>query len=470
MVFSSYFFIVWFLPLALIGYYALPPRHRALWLTSVSYVFYGWWRPEYCVLLAAVTVLSYVIGGRIARSSNPSRARLWLGVGVTANLSALGFFKYAGMFAVWAQSAASLFGVTAGARVEIALDPFLAIALPIGISFYVFQAISYLVDVYRRDAPEASGLVRFASYISMFPQLIAGPIVRYEWIAHQLRERSHTTHKFILGVRFFAFGLAKKVLLADLFANAVPLAFGPHQPGFAEAWTGSVAYMLQIYFDFSAYSDMAVGLGLMLGFTLPKNFDSPYKSASITEFWRRWHISLSSFLRDYLYIPLGGNRGGRVRTYVNLIIVMGLGGLWHGASVLFIIWGLWHGVLLAIERYLGDRHAIRRIPHWAAVGVTSLLVLVGWVPFRAEDPEMAVRVLLGLSGAAGSGGGVIPVVADVLPMLLLPGLAFCWLARNSWEMSSDVNVRLGLRDAIVLAVSLAAVLASNGSPFLYFQF
>jgi len=470
MVFSTYIFIFWFLPLTLLVYYCLPFRWKSAWLLVTSYVFYGWWKPEYCALLLGVTALNYWGARRIARAASHGQKRFWVGLCVISSLGILGFWKYAGMLSGWLDSAIQLF--VSPAQGAESVIPILDIVLPIGISFYTFQAMSYSIDIYRGEAREASDFVSFAAYIAMFPQLIAGPIVRYHWIADELRSRSHTTAKFFVGTRFLAIGLAKKVLLADLFALAVPAAFGPHQPDAIGAWVGTLAYSLQIYFDFSAYSDMAVGLGLMLGFTFPPNFDSPYKSASITEFWRRWHISLSSWLRDYLYLPLGGNRHGRNRTYVNLMIVMVLGGLWHGASALFLIWGLWHGVLLALERALGDRHPIRRLPRGAAVLVTNLLVLLGWVVFRAADTGSAVRIFEAMFLMADGSASTIaaPAIAPVLPWLLIPGYGICLFLRNTWEMSYEPRPLDILWTTILLAVSILVVLAAESSPFLYFQF
>lgn len=467
MVFSTTIFLFWFLPFTLLGYYVLPFRYRALWLTVTSYVFYGWFRPEYCWLMALVTVLNFWGGRLMMRAPTPAARRFWLALSVVCSVGLLVFYKYAGMFSVWADTVAHWF-VTAPDGGHIV--PVLTIALPIGISFFTFQAISYPIDLYRGDAEEAPDLISFASYISMFPQLIAGPIVRYQWIAGELKHRTHTLGKMALGLRFFAFGLAKKVMLADLFALAVPAAFGDHQPTFEAAWTGVLGYTLQIYFDFSAYSDMAVGLGLLMGFTFPQNFNSPYKSASITEFWRRWHITLSTWLRDYLYIPLGGNRISPVRTYVNLIVVMLLGGLWHGASIVFVIWGLWHGILLALERRLGDRHPLHRLPVPLAVLTTNLLVILGWVLFRSEDFAMARRVLVGMFCTAPSFALPMEWVHWGIVALIPIGLLVCMTVKNTWEMNPELKPVFSLRDSLILTLSVIVVLANRSTPFLYFQF
>ena len=470
MVFSSYIFILWFLPVFLIGYYLSPARYRAWVLSIASYIFYGWWRPEYCLLLAGVTVSTFYFGRKISRSDSPKERKLWLVLSLVVTLGALGFFKYVGMLSLWADNIAQLF--LSPAHGESQVIPVLNILLPIGISFFSFQAISYTVDVYRGDAEEATDLISYASYISMFPQLIAGPIVRYQWIASELRERTHTPSKCFLGVQFLVLGLAKKVLLADVFALAVPLAFGPDQPGFAAAWVGVLSYTLQIYFDFSGYSDMAVGLGLLIGFTFPQNFNSPYKSASITEFWRRWHMSLSSWLRDYLYIPLGGNRLGQIRTYVNLTLVMLLGGLWHGASIMFVLWGLWHGILLASERALGERHPLRRMPRSMAILVTTLLAIFGWLLFRAESLSQTLGILramvlpgIGTPIAEGM-QSADPLVVALIPICML----VCWFAPNTWERRSSFTMPQILGYGSLAAITVVAVLSTASSPFLYFQF
>ncbi len=467
MVFSTYIFIFVYLPLTLLIYYAIPFRYRALWLVVSSYVFYGWLVPSYCILMATSSAINYYFGHFMMRAKTPGMKKFWLWSAVVGSLGLLGFYKYAGMFSYWANTIASLF-VTPESGTNII--PILEITLPIGISFFTFQALSYPIDLYRGDAEEAPDFISFASYIALFPQLIAGPIVRYQWIADELRDRTHTPSKFALGLRFFAIGLAKKVMLADLFALAVPIAFGDHQPTFEMAWIGIIGYSLQIYFDFSAYSDMAVGLGLLMGFTFPQNFNSPYKSASITEFWRRWHITLSTWLRDYLYIPLGGNRKGEGRTYINLTIVMLLGGLWHGASIVFMLWGLWHGLLLALERALREDHPLNRMPRSVAVMFTNLLVILGWVLFRAENFEQAGRVFKGMFFMLPS--FTLPVEYLSLGLILsLPlGYIICLYAKNSWEMTARMTPTLALRDSALLALSILVVMANRTTPFLYFQF
>jgi len=467
MVFTTQLFLFGFLPLTFLIYAALPVGSRNVWLAISSYVFYGWWRPEYCALLAAMTVFNFWCGARIVRSGTPEAKKRFLSFSVIGSLSLLGFFKYSGMLTVWMNAVAELFvAPSAGTNVI----PIIEVLLPIGISFYTFQAISYTVDLYRGRANEAQDLVSFAAYIAMFPQLIAGPIVRYEWIADELRERRHGADKVLLGLRFLALGLAKKVVVADTFALAVPLAFDTDAPSFEAAWAGVLSYTLQIYFDFSAYSDMAVGLGLFFGFSFPQNFDSPYKSRSITEFWRRWHITLSTWLRDYLYIPLGGNRKGATRTYLNLMIVMLLGGLWHGASIAFVIWGAWHGALLAVERASRDFHPTRWLPPVAALALTQLLVIIGWVPFRSESWSGTTGILSAMFLTCPSGSWVFAGLSPLVVWLIPLGFLLCWLLPNTWELLERGDNVGYLRDFLLLAVSIAIVLANQASPFLYFQF
>ena len=366
MVFSSQIFAFYFLPCALLVYYALPRRGKHAALTLLSYTFYGWANPLFVVLMLSSTVVDYVCGlamgtepGRLGgspvaalRRGTPRtrRQRIALWVSVCANLSLLGFFKYFNFAAESYDALVSAFGLG-----ELRLDLWFRIALPLGISFYTFQSMSYTIDVYRGDAKPIRNFVDFACYVSMFPQLVAGPIVRFSDIDDQLAARTHTWEKFARGAAFFCLGMGKKVLLANPCGKIADTAFDAAATTVVDAWYGVTAYALQIYYDFSGYSDMAIGLGLMLGFVFAKNFDSPYRSASVTEFWRRWHLSLSTWLRDYLYIPLGGNRRGQVRTYANVATVMLLGGLWHGASWNFVLWGALHGVLLSAERLAGRR-------------------------------------------------------------------------------------------------------------------
>lgn len=473
MVFSSHIFIFYFLALVLGAYYLAPARWRHLVLTLASYAFYGWWNPWFVFLMLGSTWIDYRCGKMVgAEGASPARRKLGVWISVLVNLGVLAFFKYAGFFAQNVSVFASAVGLG-----EVALPPFFyEIVLPVGISFYTFQSMSYTIDIYRGHARPAPDFLGFACYVSMFPQLVAGPIVRYGSVAEQIRSRVHSIGGFAYGLTRFNYGFAKKILLADPSGAIADLCFGAGAGSLSTpaAWIGVCAYAFQIYFDFSAYSDMAIGLGRMFGFRFPENFDSPYKSKSITEFWRRWHISLSSFLRDYLYIPLGGNRKGPSRTYVNLMLVMLIGGLWHGAQWTFIAWGAIHGGMLAVERLLGRNPKYKAIPGAVKVAVTFVVVLITWVFFRAENFEVAGRYLGAMFGLA----EVAPTAALVTAQVTLPAallfLAVCFAAAFLMPRTSDIlksltagKATLGL---LLLVLGLAMMFTQGFSPFLYFQF
>ena len=480
MVFSTYVFVFYFLPAVLTLYYGLAwlggaaglgaPRISALrngLLLSASYVFYGWWSPWFVLLMLSISVVNFGCGWLMSRPGASERLRLFSVIGgITFSLGALGFFKYFMFFQTNFNRLLTAAGVEG-------MDV-LQIALPMGISFYTFQALSYTIDVYRGTAPAARSLVDFGCYIALYPQLIAGPIVRYNTVARQIVQRRHTLEKFAAGASLFMLGLAKKVLLADTVGQAADAAFGAASPTVADAWFGATAYALQIYFDFSGYSDMAVGLGRMIGFRFMKNFDAPYHAESITDFWRRWHVSLSTFLRDYLYVPLGGNRRGNGRTYLNLTLVMLLGGLWHGANWTFVAWGAYHGLLLALERFLGKRPAYAGLPRPMRVTLTFVLVLFSWVLFRSATIGEATRYLGLMFGLAASDAGALllsaqlytpanhAAVAAAVLVLLAPVQAHDWSQRITWPRAFVVQP--------LFCAALLVMLARSFSPFLYFQF
>jgi len=467
MVFTTYIFVFYFLPLVLLIYYALPQasRWRNGFLLLASYAFYGWWNPWYIFLMLFATVANYACGLVIAKPGASARQR-FLGVtaAVVVSLSTLGFFKYFMFFETNLNQVLGLFGAP-GFRV-------LQIALPIGISFYIFHTLSYTIDVYRGTAPAARSFTDFACYIALFPQLVAGPIIRYNTVADQFIKRAHTCEKFSSGVALFILGFAKKVLLANPIAEIADTAFGAQTLTALDAWFGVLAYAFQIYFDFSGYSDMAVGLGRMFGFEFLKNFNSPYLAESITEFWRRWHISLSTFLRDYLYIPLGGNRLGPRRTYVNLLVVMLLGGLWHGANWTFVVWGAYHGVLLGFERWLGKQSAYHRLPHPARVGVTFVLVLFSWVLFRSENLAEAGRYFSAMFGLGGDGMVLLAAQFYGQGKPLLMGLCAFFIVwpLQAYDWSQEVTWPKALALAPAFCGALAAMFSQAFNPFLYFQF
>lgn len=480
MIFSSYEFLFLFMPIVLIGYFVFFARRgRVVFLTLMSYVFYGWWDYRFCGLLLASTIIDYYAGKFLARASSRTRARRWLILSMCTNLAMLGFFKYYDLGATTVNRLAGLLGA------HSTLLPLLHLVLPVGISFYTFQTMSYTIDLYRGTAKPARSLWDFACYVALFPQLVAGPIVRYHELAEQLVYRTHTWDKVRTGIALFIIGLAKKVLLADGVAPMVDLAFGPSTPGFIASWIGVLAYTMQIYFDFSGYSDMAIGLGLFFGFRFPQNFNSPYQSVSITDFWRRWHISLSSWLRDYLYIPLGGNRIGPRRTYVNLFIVMLLGGLWHGANWTFVIWGGFHGVMLAWERLWRGRG--KSPVGWLPRVRTFFLVSLAWVVFRAAGIHQATGIWRGLIGLHGWGGwpayeGPFPLMASLAFLVIVSVIAFT--LPNSWNiLRPDLEdappafgrtlvaaFSRGLAYAILFVLCVGTILINSSSPFLYFQF
>lgn len=468
MLFNSYEFLFFLLPLTLLGYYVvLPQSWRLGFLTFVSYIFYGWWDYRFCGLMLLTTVIDYAAGLGIYKARTQRGRRAWLLVSIVSGLALLGFFKYYGLFA---RSGNGLASWLLGSPVY--LFPELQLILPIGISFYTFHSMSYAIDVYRGAVLPARRFIDFACFVSLFSQLVAGPIIRYRDLAEQLVSRSHTLDKVAKGITFFILGFCKKVILADGVASLVGHIFSNPQPGFVDAWVGILSYTMQIYFDFSGYSDMAVGLGYLFGFRIPQNFNSPYKATSITDFWRRWHISLSTWLRDYLYLPLGGNRLGERRTYINLFLTMLLGGLWHGANWTFVVWGGFHGVLLALERAAGRRSLFWWAPVFVQKYSTFLLVVIGWVFFRCDTVSQAGAMLLGMVGANGWGSETLAHAENMqlgLAMLLVC-LGVAWHAPNTW----DLNWRNGWIKAAVLSVlfvvCLMIMLVNSSSPFLYFQF
>ena len=480
MTFSSVSFLFYFLPIFL-GIYLVVPFKNATLLAG-SLVFYAWGEPVLVLLLLASLLANHGLGRWVAASHD----RRVLALGVSLNLLALGFFKYAGLIVGLLAPVLALLGLPQPAEPDI--------RLPVGISFYTFQAISLLIDLHRRDAPPPRGLMDTALYISMFPQLIAGPIVRYKTIAAQLRERRHSLEMFADGARIFVLGLAQKVLLANTVAEVADEAFRGNalDPAagaltVAAAWVGLLAYSLQVYFDFAGYSNMAIGMGRMFAFELPQNFNFPYVAQSVTEFWRRWHITLSQWFRDYLYIPLGGNRMSSARTYLNLWIVFLLCGLWHGAALTFVFWGAFHGAFLVVERaFLGER--LKRAPRLLRQLYLPLVVALGWVPFRTEsfgDMSSYYAALAGLGGTEAA-----RTVSDLMPdgmalFLVIGSIVAVWpLVSELWDavrrslpetgnLASVSRLRFWALQAslMILFVGCAAALVGGAyNPFIYFRF
>lgn len=466
MVFSSYLFIFFFLPLALLGYYAAPKKLRHLALTIFSYIFYGWANPWFCLLMLFNTSVDYT-NGRLM-GAYPARKKLFVTISIVCDLAILGFFKYFNFGLDNYNATMAALGIPKAQYLG-----FFRVVLPLGISFYTFQSMSYVIDVYRGDAKVVTNFIDYACYVSMFPQLVAGPIIRFQDVADQLRERTLTWEKFARGTAFFMLGMAKKVLLANPCGKIADTTFNTGDLSCFDAWYGAVAYAFQIYFDFSGYSDMAIGLGLMLGFVFAKNFDSPYRSKSITEFWRRWHLSLSTWLRDYLYIPLGGNRKGSVRTYINLALVMLLGGLWHGASWNFLIWGGIHGGYLAFERAQGKESIYHKLPALLQVLITFFIVLIAWVFFRADTLPDAAQYLKCMFGGAtpGQGEAVRGLIYNPYYVVnfILAGVTI-WVLPQTWDFTRRLTWPKIAWCILLFFISLIALTTQSYNPFIYFIF
>ncbi len=461
MIFSSSIFIFGFLPLFLIAYYSTPKLGKSWVILLGSYAFYGWWRLDYLALIFGISLLSYA-AAQVAYNAKTETKKTWaVRFGVTFDLIVLGYFKYT-MFFMSGLSDLSIALGTGSLSVP-------AIILPIGISFHTFQSISYIIDVSRGDAPPARRLVDFLAFGSLFPQLIAGPVLRYKDLADQFETRSHTVEKFTQGIVRFTQGFAMKCLIADNVAPFADRMFGLSAPTAGEAWLGAVAYSIQLLFDFAGYSAMAIGLGLMIGFKFIENFNSPYISLSITEFWRRWHISLSHWLRDYLYVPLGGNRKGKVRTYINLMLTMVLGGFWHGANWTFLVWGAWHGGWLAIERMFGGSIW----PRFMAWPMTALIVVLGWVVFRAATFSNALKMYQGMTGINGWAVSLDQAwqiqPSEICALLIGATISVCgpsirWVGQTIPQPLYLSSV------AVLFVIASSSMIAQSYSPFLYFQF
>lgn len=464
MVFSSLIFMFLYLPAVLLIYYITPRKFRNAMLLVANLVFYGWGEPVFILLMIFSTVLNYVYGYFIEKfRENKRTTKILLVTAIIINLGVLAFFKYAGM-------------LTDTLNVLPFLNiPDFTIPLPIGISFYTFQTMSYTIDVYRGDTPAQKNIVSFGTYVSLFPQLIAGPIVRYRDVADQLDCRHENIEQFTLGVKRFMIGLGKKVLLA----NSMGLLWDTLRPdmstnGALGNWVGIIAYSFQIYFDFSGYSDMACGLGNMFGFEFLKNFNYPYISKSITEFWRRWHISLSTWFRDYVYIPLGGNRKGVVRNIINILIVWGLTGLWHGASYNFILWGLYFGVILLLEKFV-LKSFLEKLPNAVKHLYSIVLIIFGWALFYFEDMSQLGTFLASMfdfSNGVLSHDAMVTVL-QFLPLLIAAAVASTPLASKLYDKIKNYNwcwIPETAVTALGLLVCTAALVSNSYNPFLYFRF
>ncbi len=466
MVFSSTIFLCIYLPLVLLGYYICPKRGRNFFLLIVSLAFYAWGEPKYVFLMIFSILINYIFGRLMDKNrKNGKRLKLLLVLSVIIDLGLLGFFKYTDFII---NNVNAIFGT--------GFD-LLNIALPIGISFYTFQAMSYTIDVYRDDVKVQKNLIDFGMYITMFPQLIAGPIVRYSDVETQLAERTVTTGDFSDGIMRFVIGLGKKVLLANQIGALWTEIYGLGGMSSAlTAWLGAAAFTFQIYFDFSGYSDMAIGLGKMFGFKFPENFRYPYESVSITDFWRRWHITLSTWFKEYLYIPLGGNRRGLARQALNLLIVWSLTGFWHGAGWNFVMWGLYYFVILFIEK-LFLLKALDKLPRLLRHLYSLLLIVIGWVIFACDDVSVLLPYLGSMFGANGALGGLdVYWLITKLALLVICAFASTQLPKKLFASAAGaMNEKAAFAVKSVLTVallvlSMAFLIGDSYNPFLYFRF
>lgn len=468
MVFSSMIFLCVFLPIVLIVYFVLPKQSRNLWLLLASLFFYAWGEPRYILIMLFSTVFDYCNGRAIeyamAKGKHDTMGRAVLVLSVAGNLGILCFFKYTD-FAL--ETVNRLAGTQFG---------LLQLALPIGISFYTFQTMSYTIDVYRGETPAQHNIISFGMYVCLFPQLIAGPIVRYKEVQKEVDGRKTTISGAVHGLQRFLIGLAKKVLLANQIGALWDYikGLGSADMSTALAWLGAVAFTFQIYFDFSGYSDMAIGLGEMFGFHFPENFDHPYESKSITEFWRRWHITLSTWFREYLYIPLGGNRKGVARQIINLLIVWFLTGLWHGAGWNFILWGLYYFVLLVLEKFV-LRLVLERLPSVIQHLYTLFFVVVGWVIFACDDLGLLGSYLKAMFGIGVPAGNALAlyewdVQALFLVILLIAATTIPVRIAKQLTREEQRSPLLMVYTGVLLALSLAFLVSGSYNPFLYFRF
>lgn len=468
MVFASLEFLLLFFPLFLIAYAVSPRKARNTVLLGASWVFYGWWSPIFLLMLIGLTWLTWVGGLALDAPAAPvRRKRILLAFLITVLAGTLCWFKYANILAE------TLNGVLG--RVDAEPLHWERVVLPIGLSFIVLQAISYLVDVWRGTVKAQRSFIDFAAYKAMFGQLIAGPIIRYQWVQQDITQRRFDWAGFSAGSRRFMVGMSMKVLVADSLAPVADAVFAQSSPSLVDAWVGCGAYTLQLFFDFAGYSAMAIGIGQMLGFHFPENFNHPYLARSIQDFWRRWHLSLSSWIRDYLYIPMGGNRGGTFGTYRNLLLTMAIAGLWHGSdSWNFLLWGVAHGVALCVARAWPQR--LPMAP-WLSRLLTLLFVMLAWTLFRAPDMQSALRMYAGQFGLQGLAMG------DTLNALLRPGHAVAAIVgvvcvllpalSPQWELryaETRLTAVVALWPIPAFLLSFALIASRGAVPFLYFQF
>lgn len=464
MVFSSLVFMFAYLPITLLAYYLVPRQGRNIFLFIVNLIFYGWGEPKLVLLMVFNIFFNYIGGWLVDKyRADAKKKKLFLILTCVLDIGILAVFKYTGM-------------ITETLNMLPFLNiPELQISLPIGISFYTFQTMSYVIDVYRDDAPVSKNFINFGTYVALFPQLIAGPIVRYRDVAEQLVNRRETLEMFTKGVKLFMVGLAKKVIIANTMGTLTTNIFATtDENGVVGTWVGMIAYTFQIYFDFSGYSDMACGLGNMLGFEFLKNFNYPYIAKSITDFWRRWHISLSTWFKEYVYIPLGGNRKGVKRQILNLLIVWGLTGLWHGAAYNFVLWGLYYGLLLILEKFVLKKF-LDRLPSFIQHIYTLFIIIIGWGLFYFTDVGQLGEFMVDLFnfGNGICGDQAFNLIMSNLPMLIIAAVASTPLATTLYtrfEHTRFMWIPETLYCMGVLAVSTASLVNQSYNPFLYFRF
>lgn len=464
MVFSSLVFMFAYLPITLLAYYLVPRQGRNIFLFIVNLIFYGWGEPKLVLLMVFNIFFNYIGGWLVDKyRADAKKKKLFLILTCVLDIGILAVFKYTGM-------------ITETLNMLPFLNiPELQISLPIGISFYTFQTMSYVIDVYRDDAPVSKNFINFGTYVALFPQLIAGPIVRYRDVAEQLVNRRETLEMFTKGVKLFMVGLAKKVIIANTMGTLTTNIFATtDENGVVGTWVGMIAYTFQIYFDFSGYSDMACGLGNMMGFEFLKNFNYPYIAKSITDFWRRWHISLSTWFKEYVYIPLGGNRKGVKRQILNLLIVWGLTGLWHGAAYNFVLWGLYYGLLLILEKFVLKKF-LERLPSFVQHIYTLFIIIIGWGLFYFTDVGQLGEFMVDLFnfGNGICGDQAFNLIMSNLPMLIIAAVASTPLATmlyTRFEHTRFMWIPETLYCMGVLAVSTASLVNQSYNPFLYFRF
>jgi alginate O-acetyltransferase complex protein AlgI len=463
-VFSSLVFMFAYLPITLLAYYLVPRQGRNIFLFIVNLIFYGWGEPKLVLLMVFNIFFNYIGGWLVDKyRADAKKKKLFLILTCVLDIGILAAFKYTGM-------------ITETLNMLPFLNiPELQISLPIGISFYTFQTMSYVIDVYRDDAPVSKNFINFGTYVALFPQLIAGPIVRYRDVAEQLVNRRETLEMFTRGVKLFMVGLAKKVIIANTMGTLTTNIFATtDENGVVGTWVGMIAYTFQIYFDFSGYSDMACGLGNMMGFEFLKNFNYPYIAKSITDFWRRWHISLSTWFKEYVYIPLGGNRKGVKRQILNLLIVWGLTGLWHGAAYNFVLWGLYYGLLLILEKFVLKKF-LDRLPSFVQHIYTLFIIIIGWGLFYFTDVGQLGEFMVDLFNFDNGicGDQAFNLIMSNLPMLIIAAVASTPLATmlyTRFEHTRFMWIPETLYCMGVLAVSTASLVNQSYNPFLYFRF